>query len=56
VSFINLDNRDVQIKANVAQSETIPSRKTKLELSLTGPQPEIADFIAQLVKSYHYSN
>jgi predicted Zn finger-like uncharacterized protein len=56
VSFINLDNRDVQIKASVARSETNPSRKTKLELSLAGTHQEIADFIAQLVKSYHYSN
>jgi pimeloyl-ACP methyl ester carboxylesterase len=53
---INLDNRDVQIKASVARSETNPSRKTKLELSLAGTHQEIADFIAQLVKSYHYSN
>jgi predicted Zn finger-like uncharacterized protein len=56
VSFINLDNRDVQIKADVVHSEMNSSRKTKLELSLAGTQQEIADFIAQLVKSYHYSN
>jgi predicted Zn finger-like uncharacterized protein len=56
VSFINLDNHDVQIKAEVLRYETSPSRKTKLELSLSGTQPEIADYIAQLVKSYHYSN
>jgi len=56
VSFINLDNRDVQIKAEVLRYETSPSRKTKLELSLSGTRQEIADYIAQLVKSYHYSN
>jgi predicted Zn finger-like uncharacterized protein len=54
VSFINLENRDVQIKAAVTGSETTPSRKTKLELAFVGSQPEISDFIAQLVKSYHY--
>jgi predicted Zn finger-like uncharacterized protein len=56
VSFINLENRDVQIKATVVRSETTPSRKTKLELSLMGAHQETTDFIAQLVKSYHYSN
>lgn len=56
VSFINLDNRDVQIRANVVGSETNASRKTKLELFLAGTQQEVSDFIAQLVKSYHYSN
>jgi predicted Zn finger-like uncharacterized protein len=56
VSFINLENRDVQIKASVVRSETAPSRKTKLDLSLTGTHQEITEFIAQLVKSYHYSN
>lgn len=56
VSFNNLDNRDVQIRANVVGSETDPSRKTKLELFLAGTQQEVSDFIAQLVKSYHYSN
>jgi len=56
VSFINLDNRDVQIRADVVGSETNASRKTKLDLLLAGTQQEISDFIAQLVKSYHYSN
>lgn len=56
VSFINLDNRDVQIRANVVGSETNASRKTKLDLFLAGTQQEISDFVAQLVKSYHYSN
>ncbi len=55
VSFINLDNRDVQIRANVVGSETNASRKTKLDLFLAGTQQEVSDFIAQLVKSYHYS-
>jgi hypothetical protein len=36
--------------------ETNPSRKTKIELSLAGTHQEIGDFIAQLVKSYHYAN
>lgn len=56
VSFINLDNRDVQIRANVVGSETNASHKTKLDLFLTGTQQEVSDFIAQLVKSYHYSH
>jgi predicted Zn finger-like uncharacterized protein len=56
VSFINLDNRDVQIRANVVGSETNASRKTKLDLFLAGTQQEVSDFVAQLVKSYHYSN
>jgi len=56
VSFINLENRDVQIKASVVGSETTPSRKTQLELTFAGTQQEATDFIAQLVKSYHYSS
>ncbi len=56
ISFINLENREVQIKAGVVRSETTPSRKTKLDLSLAGTHQEITEFIAQLVKSYHYSN
>lgn len=56
VSFINLDNRDVQIKASVVGSETTAARKTRLELSYAGTLQEATDFVAQLVKSYHYSS
>lgn len=56
VSFINLDNRDVQIKGRVVGSETNGSGKTRLELALVGAHQETADFVAQLVKSYHYAN
>jgi predicted Zn finger-like uncharacterized protein len=56
VSFINLENRDVQIKASVVGSETTAARKTRLELSYAGTQQEATDFVAQLVKSYHYSS
>lgn len=55
VSFINLENRDVQIKASVVGSETTASRKTRLDLSFAGTQQEATDFVAQLVKAYHYS-
>ncbi len=56
VSFINLDNRDVQIKGKVVGSEKNGSGKTRLELELAGTHQEVTDFIAQLVKSYHYAN
>jgi hypothetical protein len=56
VSFINLENRDVQIKASVVGSETTAARKTRLELSYAGTPKEATDFVAQLVKSYHYSS
>jgi predicted Zn finger-like uncharacterized protein len=56
VSFINLENRDVQIKASVVGSETTAARKTRLELSYAGTPQEATDFVAQLVKSYHYSS
>lgn len=56
VSFINLDNRDVQIRGRVVASETNGSGKTRLELALAGTHQEVADFTAQLVKSYHYAN
>lgn len=56
VSFINLENRDVQIKASVVGSETTAAHKTRLELSYAGTPQEATDFVAQLVKSYHYSS
>jgi predicted Zn finger-like uncharacterized protein len=56
VSFINLDNHDVQIRGNVVGSDTNGAGKTRLQLALAGSPPEISDFVAQLVKSYHYAN
>jgi len=56
VSFINPDNHDHQIKCKVVHSKTSASGKRKIGLSLVGTSQEIASFVAQLVKSHHYSN
>jgi hypothetical protein len=55
VSFINVDNDDLQIKCKVAHSKTYASGKRKIGLSLVGTSQEISYFFTQLVKSHHYS-
>ena len=52
LSFIDDDNRDVQIKAKVVHSRT-QSFMTWMGLSLTGPQMEIDHFVTQAMKTHH---
>ena len=56
VSFINMENKDLQIKCKVAHSKAYASGKRKIGLSLVGTSQEIDNFVAQLVKSHHYSS
>jgi hypothetical protein len=56
VSFINMDNDDLQIKCKVAHSKAYASGKRKIGLSLVGTSQEIDNFVAHLVKSHHYSS
>jgi predicted Zn finger-like uncharacterized protein len=53
ISFITLDDKEIQIKGKVVRTKRNALGKIKIELSLIGTPREIADFVSQLVK-YHY--
>lgn len=52
LSFINVENRDVQIKAKVVHSR-INSFKTRIGLSLAGSAAEMDHFVSQVMKTHH---
>jgi hypothetical protein len=52
LSFINVENRDVRIKAKVVHSR-INSFKTRIGLSLAGSAVEMDDFVSQVLKTHH---
>ena len=54
LSFIDVENRDVQIKAKVVHSR-IKSFMTWIGLSLTGPPMEIEHFVTQVMKTHQTS-
>jgi predicted Zn finger-like uncharacterized protein len=54
LSFIDYENRDVQIKAKVVHSRT-QSLMTWIGLSLTSPQMEIDHFVTQAMKTHKIS-
>ena len=53
LSFISVDNRDVQIKAKVEHSKAGDSFKTRVGLSLAGSAMEIEQFVSQVIKTHH---
>jgi predicted Zn finger-like uncharacterized protein len=55
LSFINVENRDVQIKAKVVHSR-INSFKTRVGLSLAGSAVEIDHFVSQVMRTHHLSD
>jgi predicted Zn finger-like uncharacterized protein len=55
LSFIDNENRDVQINAKVVHSRT-RSLMTWIGLSLTGPHMEIDHFITQAMKTHQISS
>ena len=55
ISFIDLDDKEIQIKGKVVNAKRNALGKKRIELSLLGTPKEIADFIAQLVRHYHYA-
>ena len=55
LSFINVENKDVQIKAKVVHSR-IKSFMTWIGLSLKGPPMEIDHFVTQVMKTRHISD
>ena len=54
LSFINVENRDVQIKAKVVHSRAGDSFKTRVGLSLAGSAIEIDQFVSQVIKTNHF--
>jgi len=53
ISFITIDDKEIQIKGKVVRTKRNALGKRKIELSLIGTPREIFDFVSQLVK-YHY--
>ena len=54
LSFINVENSDVQIKAKVVHSRAGDSFKTRVGLSLAGSAIEIDQFVSQVIKTNHF--
>jgi len=55
LSFIGLDNKDVQINGKVRHSSSTRSGKMRFGLSLLGSPVDINEFVTQAVRSYHHS-
>jgi len=54
ISFITLDDKEIQISGKVINSERNLKGRTKIGLSLTGTTKEIADFVSNVVRYHHY--
>ena len=55
LSFMNVENRDVQIKAKMVYSR-INSFKTRVGLSLAGSAVEIDHFVTHVIKTHQISS
>ena len=55
LSFITLDNKEIQIKGKVVSHKKKCSRQKKDRIIPVGTPREIADFVAQLVRYHHYA-
>lgn len=55
ISFITLDDKEIQIAGKVIHSERNSKGRTKIGLSLTGTSKEIADFVSNAVRYHHYA-
>jgi predicted Zn finger-like uncharacterized protein len=55
ISFITLDDKEIQIKGKVVRTKINALGKRKIELSLVGTPSEIADFVSQLVRYQHHT-
>ena len=55
ISFITLDDKEIQIKGKVVRTKRNALGKRKIELSLIGTPKEIADFVSQLVRYHHHT-
>jgi len=55
ISFITLDDKEIQIAGKVVHSERNSKGRTKIGVSLTGTSKEIADFVSNAVRYHHYA-
>ena len=55
ISFITIDDKEIQIKGKVVRTKRNALGKRKIELSLIGAPKEIADFVSQLVKHHYHT-
>jgi len=55
ISFITLDDKEIQIIGKVVRTKRNALGKRKIELSLVGTPSEIADFVSQLVRYQHHT-
>jgi predicted Zn finger-like uncharacterized protein len=53
ISFITLNDKEIQIKGKVVHTRRNALGKRKIELSLIGTPEEIAGFVSQLVRSHN---
>jgi predicted Zn finger-like uncharacterized protein len=55
ISFITLDDKEIQIVGKVVHSERNSKGRTKIGVSLTGTTKEISDFVSNVVRYHHYT-
>ena len=55
ISFITLEDKEIQIQGKVVHSERNELGKMKIGLALIGTSKEIDFFVAQLVRYHHYN-
>jgi len=55
VSFITVDDKDIQIEGKVVRTKRNALGKRKIELSMIGTPKEIADFVSQIVRHHYHT-
>jgi len=55
ISFITLEDKEIQIQGKVVHSERNELGKMKIGIALIGTSKEIAVFVSQLVRYHHYN-
>ena len=55
ISFISLDDREIQIKGRVVDTKKNALGKMRIEVAFIGASLEITDFVAHVVRYHHYA-
>ena len=55
ISFISLDDREIQIKRRVVDTKRNALGKMRIELALIGTSKEIAEFVSNIMRYHHYA-
>jgi len=55
ISFISLDDREIQIKGRVVDTKRNALGKMRIELALIGTSKEISDFVSHAIRYHHYA-